>query len=347
MTAAVEKLELSPKVYRNPGEIQTDSFPEPGARETSCHEIREGLKPPVQDFIDNSLYLSSGLRTLVICSRQKSSTGVGNSNDLNENYTAQWTDLHKGKRRHHKTTCTQVFVRHPSSNKSMSFQVRPEYTIASIKALVRRKIMTPNANFVLEYSNRLLCTLDRSLRGFNVPHNATLTCVSFRPNSSSSPFPLSNRVTIYIRFLSNDEWRVRLEKDDTILVVKEYIAQRLKNDISSKHIRLIFAGNILENGKPMSEYQIGHESRLYVVFAKAVKNKVRQYSGIYAEPAPAAREGKEPNSRAKTPESTREDAESRDQAPRDEDQGPEAKDMESQLDDQEVGSKSKETGLDT
>ena len=221
VTEGVAKLEVSQTESQNPKDIKIDSFPEPGARETSRNDFREGLKPLVQEFIEDSLYLSSGLRTLVICSRQQSSTGFSNDNYSIQAYTARITNLDKRKPRHPRSTCSQIFVRDPSSNRSITLQVRPEYTVASIKALVRRRIMMPNACFVLAHSKRLLRTLDISLGGLNVLHNSTLTCVSFRPNLSCSPFPVLNYMTVYIKFLSDEKWTIELEKNDTILKIKE------------------------------------------------------------------------------------------------------------------------------
>ena len=291
MTEAVEKLDVRPTEFQDLEEIKTDLFPEPGVRETSRDESREGLKPPVQDFIHDSLYLSSGLRTLVICShQQQNSTGTDNANDSIKVYTTQISSLHKGKRGHRRNTCTQIFVRHPSSNRSIALQVRPEYTIASIKALVRRRIMMPNACFVLAHSERMLRTLNSSLEGLKVPHNSTLTCISFRPKPSSTPFPLLNHMTVYIKFLNDEKWTIQLEKDDTILGVKKQIALRLKNDISYNQIMLIFAGSILKDRKSAFECQIGHKSTLHVVLHKAVKNRLPQYFLDFNEPEPAARE---------------------------------------------------------
>ena len=323
--------------------------------ETSRNEIREELKFPVQEFIQDSLYLSSDLRTLVICSRPRISTGTGNGNDPDELYTAQVSSLHREKRHHRTNKCAQLFVRHPISSKSIVFQVSPEYTIASIKALVRRRTMMPNACFTLTHSERLLRTLNKPLEKLNILHNATLTCLSFRPNSSASPFPLSNyMVTIYIRFLSGDEWTIKLEKAGTILGVKKQISLRLDNDISCKHIRLIFAGKILEDRKYISEYHIGNKSTLWVVFAKAVIDKVRQYSGMYAGPAPAASEESEPGSGDNSPESNHQhtgfegqQTESEDQELRSDDEESEVEDQKMKVEDQDMESENKEPRFNT
>ena len=209
MTEAIEQLEVNPTESQYPRESKENSFPEPGTRETSRDEVREGLKPPVLEFIQDSFYLSSGLRTLLVCSRPQTSSAAGNGNDSNELYIAQATNVVKEKHRHRKRVCTQIFVRHPSSNRSITLQVRPEYTIASIKALVRRSIMMPNACFVLAHSKRLLPTLDSSLRRLEISHNATLTCVSFRPNSSSSPFPSRDYMAVFINSSAMTNGRYR------------------------------------------------------------------------------------------------------------------------------------------
>ena len=216
VTEAVKKLEVSSTEPQYLKESKENSFPEPGARETSRDEVREGLKPPVLEFIQDSFYLSSGLRTLLVCSRPQTSSGVGNGNDSNELYIAQATRHVKGIHRHRKRVCTQIFVRNPSSNRSITLQVRPEYTIASIKALVRRRIMMPNACFVLAHSKRLLPKLDRSLRKLKISHNATLTCVSFRPNASSSPFPSRDYMAVLINSLAmtNGRYSQELEVED-------------------------------------------------------------------------------------------------------------------------------------
>ena len=355
MTEAVEKLEVSPTDSQDPEEIKTDSFPEPGVRETGHNEIREGLKPPVQEFIQNSLYLSSGLRTLVIWSRLRTSTGTGDGNDPNELYTAQVPKLHRGKRDHRTNKCTQLFVRHPNSSKSIAFQVGPEYTIASIKALVRRRTMMPNACFNLAHSKSLLRTLDKPLGKLKILHNATLTCLSVRPNSSASPFPLSDyMVIIYIRFLSKEEWTIKLEKNGTVLGVKKQISLRLDNDVSYEHIRLFFAGKVLEDRKSISEYQIGNKSTLWVFFAKAVLDKVRQYSGNYGEPAPAASEESEPGSGDKTLESNHQHSEfenqqteSEDHKLNSDDEESEAEDQKLKVEDQDMESENKEPSSNT
>ena len=152
--------------------------------------------------------------------------------------------------------CTQILVRNVGMYQTMAFQVAPEYTIQTIKSLVRERIGLENARFQLLYSGKALYASDKSIGEYGIPHDATLSCTSFRPTT----LPLS----IVIMRTRGTSFRLSVNPNSLVRQIKGMCAARLAID-RPEDIRLIYAGKQLGNYSCLSDYGIDNESILYLV----------------------------------------------------------------------------------
>ena len=78
--------------------------------------------------------------------------------------------------------CTQVFIRNLPKFKTLALHVSPTDTVLHIKERIRQRLQLKQAHFSLALSRHLLSDT-KTLSSYAIPHNATLTSLSFRPRA--------------------------------------------------------------------------------------------------------------------------------------------------------------------
>lgn len=134
--------------------------------------------------------------------------------------------------------CTQLFIRDILSAKTMIFQVEPEQTIGQLKKKVRDRLQLPDAAFELAHSYIVLENTGSAIQEYNLPQDATLICISFRPHNlrpGTWPWELDlgkeeqrlqeSQCNIGSRFKKNKEIEKATE-DDYLAKLTEYWSRR-------------------------------------------------------------------------------------------------------------------------
>ena len=220
----------------------------------------------LRHYMDGTESICSGMITPAEPSPQVSSFEPTDSITTSMFYTAPiGNEVCQSSRR-----WTQILVRNVGLHRTITLQTRPEYTIGTIKVLVREKTGMPNAQFDLLYSSCILCWPDRSLEEYNIPHDATLTCVSFRPERPLCPSLAMSISTERLVVLITDVKRFSLsysQRDQLIDVSPSSTVSNLKDEYTdafggnwaAEDVVLIWKGHILRNSTMVSAIGIEEE----------------------------------------------------------------------------------------
>ena len=260
MAPYLQELEKLPEILEQIEDLKAAQLPQAaphGAIDRAG--IRIDYRFALRHFFDGAATLYTGINTPSTPSFQASALETSSSLLTSEYHTAPMSQTSNGE--YPSKKCTQILVRNVGMHQTMAFQVAPEDTIGAIKSLVRERIGLEYASFELLYSSRVLNSSDKSIDEYGIPHDATLTCLSFRPNNA----PRAKRLScVLIKTITGRTCHLAVEADTLVREVQEMSADWLDIERPTD-IRLIHAGKQLGDQRRLSDYGIDDEDKLYLV----------------------------------------------------------------------------------
>ena len=145
----------------------------------------------------------------------------------------------------------------------MALEISPSDTLSAIKTTIRHRIGAPDARFQLTYSGYVLATPDTTIEHYNIPHEATLYCISLRPGKLRFPI---NEIRVRDTKYGLDSL-YRLKMDVSVTHLKSLFATEHRLD--PEFLSVGFEGRELVNGETLYENGIYDGATLFVSLKRA------------------------------------------------------------------------------
>ena len=179
-----QMLNMMPTLREQIEDIKANQMPQGSAHGAQDRaRVQEDLRCTLNRFIGVEVSVEPETRGESDPSMQVSTLGRTDPTITNTTkfYTAPVTQASGAPQCMTVRKCTQLFVRNAGNSKTLTFHVRPENSMETIKELVRERVDLPYAQFDFVCSGRVLRDHTQSIEEAGIAHDATLTCVSFRP----------------------------------------------------------------------------------------------------------------------------------------------------------------------
>ncbi len=278
MAAHLQELEKLPEILQQMEDLKAAQLPQAAPHGAID---RAGIKTDytfaLRHYTDGAASMYSDMKTPSAPSLQISALETTSSQLTSRFYTAPMSQTSNSDNRQTSRKCTQILVRNVGLHKTMAFQVIP-HTVGTIKSMICERIGLENAEFELLYSSRVLYSSQQSIDEYGIPHDATLTCISFRPNHSP-PAPIEEINAEEISWVNiktlDDEEKIHLSVRGVTSVreVKEMWTGQKGGDLVAGGCHLIYAGRQLKDDLHLSDYGICDADILWMVYGLRTSTK--------------------------------------------------------------------------